>query len=252
VKKGRLENTNRPLALVLTLVVHCLLFLGLYLVIIHTPIPPYPEGGGSGLEVNLGNSDEGTGNVQAEVITKGAKPYIKDAGESKIRVKVKASGNDILTQDKEESASFYTNKVKEIKIAEPVINKTALYKKQSKQSSGGSEGETGKPGDQGKPDGSIYTNNHYGDGTGGDGTGKGKGKGNGNGDGDEKGNGTSYNLGGRRANLLPKPAYNGSESGRVVVTIIVDRKGNVIKATPGIKGSTTLEKTLLDAAKELH
>jgi hypothetical protein len=249
VKKGSTENTNRPLALIITLLVHGLLFLALYFIILHTPIPPYPEGGGSGLEVNLGNSDEGMGDIQSEKIITGNKPYIKESN-NKVNIKVKNDNNNVLTQDKEDAAALYSNKNKEIKIEEPVINKNALYKKQNKQSGGGSEGETGNPGDQGKTNGSIYTNNHNGDGTGGNGNGVGKGNGDKNGDGNDKGTGTSYSLGGRKANSLPKPAYNGSEAGRVIVSIIVDRKGNVIKATPGFKGSTTNEKSLLDAAKK--
>jgi periplasmic protein TonB len=248
VKSGNLENTNRPLALIITFLIHGLLFLVLYLIVLHTPIPPYPEGGGSGLEVNLGNSDEGTGDIQPENITTGNKQYLKETNNSKTDVKAKSDNNNIITQNKEDAPSLYSNKNKEVKIDEPVINKNALYKKHNAQSSGGSEGETGNPGDQGKTNGTIYTNNHNGDGTGGNGTGNDKGDGNDKGNG--KGTGTSYNLGGRKANSLPKPAYTGIESGKVVVAILVDRKGNVIKASPGIKGSTTNEISLLNAAKK--
>ena len=246
MKSFEIENTNRPLALILTFILHGLLFLLLYFIVIHTPIPPYPEGGGSGLEVNLGNSDEGMGNIQPENFLPGEKPYNNETDNNKSNTKVKADDNNILTQNNEDAPSLNSNKNKEVvKINEPIINKNALYHKYSKQSGGGSEGETGNPGDQGKTNGSIYTNNHDGNG----GTGDGPGNGNGNNKGNGNGNGTQYDLKGRKANSLPKPTYSGSESGKVVVEIIVDRKGMVIKATPGIKGSTTLDKVLLNAAK---
>ena len=46
-----------------------------------------------------------------------------------------------------------------------------------------------------------------------------------------------------------KPIYNIQVDGKVVVAITVDRLGNVIYAKPGIKGSTTLNKELLQRAK---
>ena len=60
--------------------------------------------------------------------------------------------------------------------------------------------------------------------------------------------GTAYQLGGRKANVKPKPQGNQVE-GKVVVAITVDRLGNVINAIPGVKGSTTLDGQLLKRAK---
>lgn len=249
MKSYEIENTNRPLALIITIVVHILLFIALYFTIIYTPLPPYPIGGGSGLEVNLGNSDEGMGNIQSQEITTGKNPYTKETNNNNSNTKANSSDNNILTQDNEDAPNLYTTKNNEevIKIQEPVINKNALFKKNTNNSNGGSEGETGNSGDQGKTNGSPFVKNHYGDGGNGDGTGDGPGDGPGNGTG--KGKGTSYKLGNRKANSLPKPVYTSNNSGRVVVAIVVDRLGNVISATPGVKGSTTNEKELINAAK---
>ena len=60
--------------------------------------------------------------------------------------------------------------------------------------------------------------------------------------------GDAYQLGGRKAINKPKPKGNQIE-GKVVVMITVDRLGNVINAIAGIKGSTTLNKQLLQRAK---
>ena len=41
-----------------------------------------------------------------------------------------------------------------------------------------------------------------------------------------------------------------NEEGRVVVKIIVDRNGNVVSATPGVKGTTNNSPCLLEPAKK--
>jgi outer membrane biosynthesis protein TonB len=62
--------------------------------------------------------------------------------------------------------------------------------------------------------------------------------------------GISFNLGGRKAQSLFKPPYDIQKDGIVVVAITVDRSGRVTDATPGIKGSTTLDENLLKLAKD--
>ncbi len=62
--------------------------------------------------------------------------------------------------------------------------------------------------------------------------------------------GNSYAFQGREIQKLPKPKYNYQETGSVVVEVSVDRTGKVIQAVPGIKGSTTLDVSLLNAAKD--
>ena len=62
--------------------------------------------------------------------------------------------------------------------------------------------------------------------------------------------GVSFNLGGRKAQSLIKPPYDIQKDGIVVVAVTVDRNGRVTEATPGIKGSTTLDENLLKLAKE--
>lgn len=62
--------------------------------------------------------------------------------------------------------------------------------------------------------------------------------------------GISYDLKGRGFQKLPPPKYDYQGEGRVVVEVSVDRSGKVIQATPGIKGSTTLDEYLLKVAKD--
>lgn len=90
-----------------------------------------------------------------------------------------------------------------------------------------SQGTTGQPGSQGSPTGAP--------GATGDGVGSG---------------GVSFDLTGRRPNLLPLPGYDTMEQGRVVVSITVDRQGRVIRATAGARGSTTTDATLYRLAED--
>ena len=59
-----------------------------------------------------------------------------------------------------------------------------------------------------------------------------------------------YQLEGRLPKYRPIPDYPCKKEGRVVVSIMVDRLGKVISATPGVKGSTTTESCLLAEAKK--
>lgn len=94
-----------------------------------------------------------------------------------------------------------------------------------------SEGVAGGEGNQGVPSGDLNSQNR------GDGGGTGT-------------SGISYELGGRGFQKLPRPDYNYQEEGKVVVEVSVDRSGKVIQATPGVRGSTTLDEYLLKIAKD--
>jgi outer membrane biosynthesis protein TonB len=94
----------------------------------------------------------------------------------------------------------------------------------------GSEGDDNRAGDKGDPGGDPYASSYYGA------PGSGSGSG-------------GYGLSGRT--LAGKEAYKQecNESGRVVVQIEVDRTGKVIKATPGVRGTTNNNPCLLEPAR---
>ena len=94
----------------------------------------------------------------------------------------------------------------------------------------GGEGNDDVAGDKGKITGDPNADGYYGNGGGG-----------GNGD---------YLLGNRKPLSKPKPKYICNEEGLVVVRIEVDVNGKVIKATPGVKGSTNTASCLMSQAKE--
>jgi len=82
------------------------------------------------------------------------------------------------------------------------------------------------------------------------GTGTGAGNDSGIGTGTSDGAGPSFNLHGRYRRSLSMPDYTEKEQGRVVVEIWVDRNGNVTRAIPGFKGSTTVNSSLMQKARE--
>ncbi|MEI6124606.1 MAG: hypothetical protein WCQ95_13390 [Bacteroidota bacterium] len=239
--------THRPLAVILTLAFHGLLILFLVLMIFHTPKPPYPMvGGGSGLEVNFGNSDNGMGNNNSDQLIPIS---TQDLSQN--------NNDNIITQDNEEAIALNSNdnpkktNTEIVKINDPVINPNALYKKKT------GDGITAKAGNQGKPNGDLNSKSYTGDGGSGGGTGGGHGTGIGPNDGLGVGpghdKGISFVMKDRSIKYLPKPINNTKAEGIVVVEIWVDKKGNVTKYIAGAKGSTTTNQNLWkiagDAAK---
>jgi colicin import membrane protein len=121
-----------------------------------------------------------------------------------------------------------------------IMNRTknALADSRNRGTNSTGEGIAGGSGNQGDPNGSINSKvRGHGSGLGDSGTGTGD-------------KGISYNLQGRGFQALPPPKYDYQGEGKVVVEVSVDRSGKVIQATPGTKGSTTLDAYLLKVAKE--
>ena len=94
----------------------------------------------------------------------------------------------------------------------------------------GGEGNDNVAGDKGKITGDPNVNGYYGNGG--------------------SGNAGDYQLGNRKPLSRPKPNYICDEEGLVVVRIEVNVNGKVIKATPGVKGSTNTATCLLTQAKQ--
>ncbi|MCF8369518.1 MAG: hypothetical protein K9G76_10785 [Bacteroidales bacterium] len=199
-----------------------------------------PLPGEEGVEISLGNGNEGFGQIQP------LKPVAVEKTQTPPPpVKHKEVNEEIATQNIEEAPAIETSEVKptekEIKVVEevikepeiiePVVNPAALYKGKSKDTKEqGSEGIIGNEGDQGKPTGSIDSKKYLGSGGFGD--------------------GPSYSLGGREHRKLAKPKANFSENATVVVQIYVNRAGKVVKAVAIDKGSTTTSTNLRKMAEQ--
>jgi TonB family protein len=252
-------SKNKLMALGGTILFHALLFLVFILIVFKTPIPPFPETGGNGIEVNFGTSEDGMGEVQPEELmdASGNPSTAEEVADPPIEIStpVRPSPKPILTQSIEEAPTVAkvetTENTSTSTATEPVpeprkVNKRGLYPGANKE--GGSnakgEGETNKPGDQGVKEGSKDSKYH------GPGGGNGDTPGNGtDGPGGDGKGGPRYSLTNRKANSLPVPRAAFQEEGKVVVEITVDKNGNVVKAKPGVKGSTTSNPTLLDIAR---
>ena len=221
-----------------------LLILLLYLAF-RTPLPLPAE---QGILVDFGNSDTGFGNIE---------PRMSDAAPVQTpppppQPSASRQGEQILTQDVEETAALTsrpntrpverpretsqtetretTNETPPVEQTRPVertVDARAMYPGRGDASSTAtSQGEAGGQGNQGVPTGAPNVHVY--------------------GEGIDVGGG----LAGRGiVGSLPRPVYNVQDQGVVVVSITVDRDGNVTKATSGARGTTTLNRTLLDAAE---
>lgn len=203
-----------------TLLFHALLILCFVFFGFRTPLPLPAE---EGVEVNLGYSDQGTGEIEP----------LNPASQQAVMQNNSGNNDDYSTQNTDESISLNqknNNKSNNDNQNETPINQNALYNGK-KNNNGGSQGITGNQGNQGNPNGNPNSNNYNGNSPSGD-------------------KGIKYNLGDRKSKSLPKPVYNSKEEGIVVVTIWVDKKGKVTKAVAGARGTTTTSQTLWKLAQD--
>lgn len=241
------SNTHNLAGLAGTIFIHGAIFLALYFFVLVPPNPPWADQGASMIlgEENMGGeSTTPVENPQKnEVYTPlESQPAPDELSQSTDdEVDVVAKVNDKKIEPKKTTVTPPAEKPKEMVELPKKANPNALFKKRS------SNGETGygsgtEPGNEGKPDGTP-------DGViGGTGQG-GEGVGPGGPGGDGKGP-IKYSLYGRRVAKKPVISTSSNDVGIVVVNITVDRQGNVIKAEPGARGSTTLNLDKLKVAKQ--
>lgn len=257
-------KNNRAAGLIGTVTFHALLFLLFWLIVFKTPIPPFPEEGGSGYEVNFGTSETGSGEVQP-MEDAGNNPEIDETDRIEPQVKASTSASsaqNIITDEtnKDESTEVNSGKAEEkseskslaqteqtTKQEERKAESRFLMKKKKGSAASANEGEGGGKGDQGSADGSRNTLYHGPGGNGGTGPGAGKG---GDGIGTNGGSAISFNLKDRKPSSLPIPKASFTEEGKVVVEIKVDQNGVVVSAKPGVKGSTTTNPQLMEIARK--
>lgn len=281
------EKGQHLKAWVWSLLIHGAIILFFVLFKMVVPDPPMFAGGSDGVEVNFGTSEDGMGDVQP---SPAMDEEIATATPPKPEPVAEQQEEKIVTQDLEETPAVVEKKIEPVKKVEkkivpptpvvkkevkpvpvetkpvekviekpvepakPVVNSAAIYKgKKNQNPSTGNEGTTGKPGDQGVKEGSLYSKNHGKGGGTGDGSGNGpggSGGGLGDGNGPGTGSGVTFNLDGRKMLAIPKVNDNSQETGKVVVSITVDKTGKVINAVPGARGSTTTATGLYAKAKQ--
>jgi hypothetical protein len=244
-------TSEKKKGIVGTIIFHLLLVLMLIFLALRTPLPLPGE---EGVEIRMGNSDEGTFSENIDQISASAATTTPQS----------SAEEEIVTQSEEETIALETSNTKpetskpetpkpetpKPEPPKPVVDPRALYPGTNSNSSGGG---TGTSGDYGRPDGTGTTGGLTG---GGQGSGQGSGSGTGQGSGFGGGQGRDYFLSGREVKSLQKPSYNSGEQGRVVVEIFVDKDGNVVRARAGAKvpdtnlGTTISDQNLWKQAEE--
>ena len=244
------------------------LIIMLFFVVSWSTPPPVEKNMEEGLEVNLGNSETGEGDLQPLIPDAPASSEEKTQTPPPINFKPIPEEKEIETNDNDKEAppivvkKITTPAIKKptpIKVTEPIKAKTVienkpvetppvttpnpkiLYKAPASQGKGGNnadsyqksngQGIAGGSGDQGKLNGNPNSNNYTG--TGGSGN---------------SGVAISRGLQGRAINRYPSFEDDFNENAKVAVDITVDQRGNVINASFQQKGSTTANSNLKNIA----
>lgn len=222
------ERNNRA-GLIGTIVFHALLLLLFLFVGMSYPDPPPPE---EGITINFGNSEDGMGDNPTEELSESESETSEQsttntssssAAEQQVQTQNTTETVNINASNNTSQSTTTTQNSTSQNLSE------ALNAFNSSTSSSSNEGETGNQGNQGSLEGDLNSNNYTGGGV---------------------GNGVTYSLSGRTLLSMPKIEDNSQEQGKVVVDIVVDKFGKVIKATPGGRGSTTTSPILYKKAVE--
>jgi len=262
-----LETIHQRNSARITVLIVLLLFLLLFFV-----GPPYldpPEE--YGVAVNFGTTDVGSGNKPLSQPREAVEEQVVEESqpeETEVTPTESAESTpkteDVLTQEEAEAIAIKKQKEAEAKAkadaeakakaeaeriarekreaeertkreqAEKVKNLDNLIGgvKNSNGTDDGGEGDDTVGGNKGQLDGDPYAPSYFG------GSGPGKG-------------GVGYGLGGRGKPSRQIYKQDCNEYGLVVVRIEVNRQGKVVKATPGIRGTTNTAPCLLEPAKKI-
>jgi len=254
------ERKNKRVGAVVSVGIHSLIILLFFFLIAwRAPNPPNPE---IGIELNFGVDDAGTGDTQPETpaaATESTEEAAPDAPE-KVEEEVPEEINDITekteetTQDKQEPQEVREEEVKETpvdqtktvpaeevtqqespdvvtppkkaeeKIVKPTPKPPPVLYPGKKEGAQGKSGKTNqapksnqgdqvdKTGDQGNPEGTIDARSLYGKPGG--------------------GGGSSLEMAGWIWDREPNPKETTSESGKIVFTIVIDDKGEIVSVKP--------------------
>jgi len=253
------EKKDKIRALTGAIIFHLLLLVALIFMALSTPLPLPEE---EGVEVNLGFSDLGSGYQQRQVPQQQVKPpspvpvqeetstqpeeeIVEEISEEapaiqeKLTEKPEEQKNkepkevieEIVQEEEVEQKVIETPKeVVPEPEPEPVVDPRLLYTGKSNSQGESNEGPDNVSGDKGKETGDPNSLGY--DGLGG------------------QGNGISFNLGSRKAKSLPKPTYDSDDQGKVVVSIWVNKMGEVTRAEIMQKGTNVSDIKLRNMARQ--
>ena len=242
-----LNTKHKRKSAVITAIILMLLLIGIFNYGMKYLDPPEEYG----LAINFGDSNVGNGEpvektkvtptpqkVEEEVVEEKVEEVEKDAVEEEIITDDTSKDVPVVEKPKEEKKKEVKEepkkevpkekpKPKPSKSTQDALN--SLLNGNSSDGKPKGEGDDKKSGVKGSKDGDPNSSKYYGN----------KGS----------GDGGNYNLAGRKALSKPIEKPDCQEEGIVVVSIEVDKNGQVIKATPGVKGTTNTAPCLLKPAK---
>ncbi|MCX6205885.1 MAG: hypothetical protein NTZ19_06505 [Bacteroidetes bacterium] len=224
------------------------------------PIIPLPATG-EGIEVNLGNSETGIGDVAPTIPGSPSdkeddsktNPITSKPDQTNTKINADENGDEAVNNTEHAKPKVETKAAPEAKpTTKPVTNTTAskplpkpkaVYKGGTSTNSSGNEsdsyngvknqGVAGGKGDQGNPNGNPNSDSYKGNASSG-----------------TAGNGVSIRSGldGRRITKLPSFEDEFNENAKVAIDITVDQSGNVISASVNPKGTTTTNQNIRNIA----
>lgn len=240
-------DNNYPKAIAVSVAILVgFLVLSLFYIISQNQIPPEEVGIG-GITVNYGTTDEGMGSDYMSIKEPSVAPNANKIAPDKATPTEEptktptseATDKSIVTQDVEDAVSLNTkpnstnntpSQQTEAKESKPSINQNALYKGKKNDGTGEGDGNGNVAGNQGKPEGDPLSNSY-------EGTGSGNG-------------GIALSLSGRRFVTAPIIRDDGQKTGKIAVSITVDKNGTVIAAQAPARGSTLTDPLLSDKCEK--
>jgi TonB family protein len=231
------QHKNNRKGLVASILIHAVLLIIFAFFGMNYMVPPPEE---EGITINFGTVDEGMMNPNESTTPTENQEVISDQATEQPTPE-EVVEEDLITQDVEEAPSLDQQEKEKPKVEqpkeeikeEPQPDKTlssAIDKwKKNKDVENSGDGTTNKSGDQGDLNGDPDSKRYIGGGA---------------------GDGVSFSLAGRTRISSPPIEDYSQEEGTVVVDIIVDQYGKVVRASPGARGSTTANAQLYKKAKE--
>lgn len=239
IEYNRQEDNNYPKAFAISTAI-MVGFLIISFFIIASRVQPEEIGTG-GIIVNYGTSDIGMGDDYMSIEDPSSDPDANNTAPDKVTPENEAisdpvsevTDKSIVTQNTEDAPEIVTKEKSTAKSPsvslpakedKPAVNQNALYKGKKNDASGKGDGTGTVSGNQGSTEGDPLSPDY---GEGGSGFG-----------------GVGLDLKSRRFTNLSIPKDEGQKYGRVAVRIYVDKNGIVVKAVPGVKGTTLSDKDI--------
>ncbi len=236
------ERQKNTKATLITFVITTILFLIFFYSYYNQPIPPTIIMG-EGIEVNLGNSETGVGDIAPEKpgnIGSAKSSSTANSATSNSLDEISPSDDDIAVNNNRTEKKTNNNPEKN---NAPMPKPKAVFSGTISKNTGGNnadsyngirnQGIAGGKGNQGNPNGNPNSDSYNGNAASGNG-----------------GAGVAIRSGldGRRITRLPSFEDDFNENAKVAVDITVDGQGIVIKATINPKGSTTTNANIRNIA----